>query len=126
MVLLNFRSNPGGYSPGLGERLQLVAGLKLEAERRPLLVVCDDAYLGLVYEDEVPRESLFWELAGAHPNLVPVKVGGATKEFSFFGGRVGFLTFPFEPDSDVAIALENKVKGLLRAMMGSPVATSQM
>ena len=126
VVLLNFPSNPGGYSPGAGERLQIVAGLALEAERRPLLVVCDDAYLGLVYEDEVPRESLFWDLAGAHPNLVPVKVDGATKEYSFFGGRVGFLTFPFEPGSEVAAALESKVKGLLRATMGSPVATSQM
>lgn len=126
VVILNFPSNPGGYSPTVGERMQLTGGLALEAARRPLLVVCDDAYLGLVYEDEVPRESLFWELAAAHPNLVPVKVDGATKEFSFFGGRVGFLTFPFAIGSEVAAALESKVKGLVRAAMGSPVATSQM
>ena len=126
VVILNFPSNPGGYSPSVGERMQLVGGLALEAARRPLLVVCDDAYLGLVYEEEVPRESLFWELAAAHPNLVPVKVDGATKEFSFFGGRVGFLTFPFAAGSEVAAALESKVKGLVRAAMGSPVATSQM
>jgi aspartate/methionine/tyrosine aminotransferase len=43
IVLLNFPSNPGGYSPSLGERMQLVGGLRGEAARRPLLVVCDDA-----------------------------------------------------------------------------------
>ena len=31
---------------------------------RPLVVVCDDAYAGLVYEPEVPRASMFWELVG--------------------------------------------------------------
>ena len=126
VVLLNLPSNPGGYSPTRAERDQLVASLFAEADRRPLLVLCDDAYSGLVYEEDVPRESPFWELVGLHPNLVPVKVDGATKEYSFFGGRVGFLTFPFEPGSEVATALESKVKGLVRAVMGSPVATSQM
>jgi aspartate/methionine/tyrosine aminotransferase len=59
----------------------------------------------------VPRESPFWELVGLHPNLVPVKVDGATKEYSFFGGRVGFVTFACEPGSEMAAALESKVKG---------------
>jgi aspartate/methionine/tyrosine aminotransferase len=88
-------------------------------------VICDDAYAGLVFEPDIPRESLFWELAGAHPNLVPVKVDGATKELSFFGGRVGFLTFAVEPESEAARALENKVKLLVRSGIGSPVAASQ-
>jgi aspartate/methionine/tyrosine aminotransferase len=126
VALVNFPSNPGGYTPTVPERGALVAGLLAAAERRPLLVLCDDAYAGLVFEDEVPRESLFWDLVGLHPNLVPVKVDGATKEYAFFGGRVGFLTFPFEPGSDAAAALESKVKGLVRGVMGSPVATSQM
>ncbi len=126
VVLLNLPSNPGGYSPTRPERDVLVASLFAEAERRPLLVICDDAYAGLVYEEEVPRESPFWELVGLHPNLVPVKVDGATKEYSFFGGRIGFLTFPFSPGSEIALALESKVKGLVRATIGSPVATSQM
>jgi len=126
VVLLNVPSNPGGYSPDRSERDQLVASLFAEAEKRPLLVLCDDAYTGLVYEDDIPRESPFWELVGLHPNLVPVKVDGATKEYSFFGGRVGFVTFPFAPGSEVAAALESKVKGVVRAVMGSPVATTQM
>ena len=36
-----------------------------------------------------------------------------------------FLTFPFEPDSDVARAIESKAKMLLRAAIGSPAAASQ-
>jgi aspartate/methionine/tyrosine aminotransferase len=126
VALVNFPSNPGGYSPTLVERRALIGSLAAAAERRSLLVLCDDAYAGLVFEEEVPRGSLFWDLIGLHPNLVPVKVDGATKEFSFFGGRVGFVTFPFPPDSEIAAALESKLKGLVRGVMGSPVATSQM
>ncbi len=125
MVILNFPSNPGGYSPTQRERQQLVASLVGVAADRPLLVLCDDAYAGLVFEEGVPRESLFWELIDQHPNLIPAKVDGATKEVSFFGGRVGFVTFPFSPDSEIAAALESKLQCLLRAALGSPVAVSQ-
>lgn len=126
VALLNLPSNPGGYSLTVEERQEVRASLLAVAERRPLVVICDDAYAGLVFEPEIPRESLFWELIGAHPNLVPVKVDGATKEFSFFGGRVGFLTFACDPDSGVARALESKVKTLVRSVIGSPVASSQV
>jgi aspartate/methionine/tyrosine aminotransferase len=126
VALLNVPSNPGGYTPDRAERRATVESLLAEAGRRPLVVVCDDAYAGLVYEPEIPRESFFWELAGAHPNLVAVKIDGATKEFSFFGGRVGFLTFALEPDSEAARSLESKVKLLVRSVVGSPVAASQV
>lgn len=125
IALLNLPSNPGGYSPRQEERDRLKAELLAIAAERPLMVICDDAYAGLVYSDDVEPRSLFWDLIGCDPNLVPVKVDGATKELSFFGGRVGFLTFPFTPDSDVAAALESKVKCLVRAAVGSPVGASQ-
>ncbi|MDX1645086.1 MAG: aminotransferase class I/II-fold pyridoxal phosphate-dependent enzyme, partial [Thermoanaerobaculia bacterium] len=60
------------------------------------------------------------------PNLIPVKVDGATKEFDLFGGRVGFLTFSVEEESPAAAALESKVMCLSRATVGSPVALSQV
>lgn len=126
VALLNLPSNPGGYSLAAEERKEMRESLLGVAERRPLVVVCDDAYAGLVFEPDIPRESLFWELIGAHPNLVPVKVDGGTKEFSFFGGRVGFLTFGCDPDSGVARALESKMKTLVRSTIGSPVAASQV
>ena len=126
LAILNFPSNPGGYSPTAGERRQLLDGLLEEADRRPLVVVLDDAYAGLVYEPGVPAGSLFWELAGRHPGLAPIKVDGATKELSFFGGRVGFLTFALDPQGPAAAALESKLKCLLRATVGSPPAASQV
>jgi len=126
IAILNLPSNPGGYSATTAERDRIRASLLEVADNRPLLVVCDDAYAGLVYEPGVPSASLFWELAGLHPNLIPVKLDGATKELSFFGGRIGFLTFPFERDSAVATALESKVKCLTRATVGSPPAATQI
>lgn len=126
VCVVNVPSNPGGYSPTAAEREELVESLARAAAERPLVVLTDDAYAGLVYEEGVPSRSLFWDLQGRHPSLVPVKVDGATKEFSFFGGRVGFLTFPFAPGSPAAEALESKVKCLVRAGMGSPVAASQV
>jgi aspartate/methionine/tyrosine aminotransferase len=126
VALLNVPSNPGGYTPDREERQATVASLLAEAGRRPLTVVCDDAYAGLVFEPEIPRQSLFWDLAGKHPSLMAVKVDGATKEFSFFGGRVGFLTFGVAPDSAAADALERKVGMLQRSSVGAPVAASQV
>jgi aspartate/methionine/tyrosine aminotransferase len=125
VALLNIPSNPGGYTPDSDERRATVESLLAEAGRRPLVVVCDDAYAGLVFEPGIPRESLFWDLAGVHPNLAAVKIDGATKEYSFFGGRVGFLTFDVEPGSAAARSLENKVGMLVRSGVSSPVAASQ-
>jgi aspartate/methionine/tyrosine aminotransferase len=125
LVLLNLPANPVGYSPTTAESDRVVEALAGAAQRRPLMVICDDAYAGLVYEDDVPRESLFWRLAVVSERLVPVKIDGCTKELVFFGGRVAFLTFPFEPDSPAARALESKTKCILRATVGSPPALPQ-
>lgn len=125
VAILNLPSNPGGYSLTAEERPRVREALVEVARERPLVVICDDAYAGLVYEEGVPAGSMFWELVGAHPDLVPVKLDGVTKELSFFGGRVGFLTFALPPGSEAAAALENKVKFLTRATLGSPVAASQ-
>jgi aspartate/methionine/tyrosine aminotransferase len=126
VAILNLPSNPGGYSPTPAEREEIAASLVRVAETRPLVVLCDDAYAGLVYDEGIPARSMFWDLEGRHPSLVPVKVDGATKELSYFGGRVGFLTLPFEPGSPAAEALESKTKCLVRAGIGSPVATGQV
>lgn len=126
LVIVNFPSNPGGYSPTVDERRELRDGLVEVAAERPLLVLCDDAYGGLVFADGVPNRSFFWDIVGAHENLVPVKVDGATKEFAFFGGRVAFLTFGLSLSADATHAIENKLQCLSRATVGSPSATAQM
>jgi aspartate/methionine/tyrosine aminotransferase len=117
MAVLNLPTNPSGYSPTAEERRELTHSLTQLAGKGPLVVVCDDAYAGLVFEEDIPRESMFWDLIGQHENLIPVKV---------VGGRVGFVTFAQPPASDIAAALDSKVKCLVRATVGSPVAASQM
>ncbi len=126
IAILNIPSNPGGYSPDAAERREMIAALLGEADRRPLVVICDDAYAGLVFEAGIATASPFWDLVGAHPNLLALKVDGATKEFSFFGGRLGFLTFPFADGSEAARALETKAVELLRATAGGPAAAAQV
>ncbi|MEM8930460.1 MAG: aminotransferase class I/II-fold pyridoxal phosphate-dependent enzyme, partial [Acidobacteriota bacterium] len=125
LALVNFPSNPGGYSPTVDERTVLRDGLIRAAEDRPLMVICDEAYSGLVFEDGVPNRSFFWDLVGAHEQLVPVKIDGATKEFAFFGGRTAFVTFGVDLDEGAAAAIENKMQCLSRGTIGSPSATAQ-
>jgi aspartate/methionine/tyrosine aminotransferase len=126
LVLINFPSNPGGYSPTVEERRALRASLVRIAEERPLVVLCDDAYHGFVFEKSIPRTSFFWDLVGAHEQLIPLKIDGATKEFSFFGGRVGFITFGLDLSEEAAAALEGKLMSLVRSTIGSTVALSQV
>jgi len=92
------------------------------AERRPLIVIVDDTWEDLAR----PSRSPFWSLAGRHPNLIPIKIDGADGHLGFPGGRVGFLTFPFDPESPLTLALESKVKMLLRAEVGSTSAAMQV
>ena len=122
-VLLNFPSNPNGYSPTPGE-LTAIADILVEAARdRPVVVYCDDAYHGLVFDPAATTSSLFFELLDRSPNLIPLKCDGITKELSFFGGRVGFLTFGVAKDA--AAILLDKCMGLMRSRIGSPSGLSQ-
>ena len=124
-VMLNYPSNPGGYMPTVSERRALVAALVELAQERPVVAICDDAYAGLVFDDEVPAQSLFWDLLDQHEQLTPIRGSGATKEFLLFGARVGFLTFPFADPRPAMQALDSKLRCLLRASIGSPVALAQ-
>lgn len=120
VVLLDF-PRPNGYLPTGKERSALRHSLIEAAEHRPLVVVVDDTW----EQPGVPSTSLFWGLIGRHGNLVPLKVDGADGPLGFPGGRVGFLTFPFDPESGIAKALESKLKMVLRAQVGSPSAAAQ-
>ena len=122
-ILLNFPSNPSGYSPTPAE-LAAIAQVLVDAARdRPVVVYCDDAYHGLVFDPKAATKSLFYELIGRSPNLIPLKCDGITKELSFFGGRVGFLTFGVAKAA--AEILVDKAMGLTRSAIGSPVGISQ-
>jgi aspartate/methionine/tyrosine aminotransferase len=122
-VLLNFPSNPSGYSPTPAELTAIADVLVDAAKDRTVVVYCDDAYHGLVFDAKAATKSLFFELINRSPNLIPLKCDGVTKELSFFGGRVGFLSFGVAKEA--AAILVDKCMGLIRSGIGSPVAISQ-
>jgi aspartate/methionine/tyrosine aminotransferase len=81
-LILNFPNNPTGYSPSTrgSSRLWRKALVTLAKDDYKLLVIFDDAYFGLFYEEETFTQSLFSPLYNSHENIMAVKVDGATKE----------------------------------------------
>ncbi len=132
LVALRLPAVQGGPYPDTGER-EALASVLLEAAdrhpRRPIVVLVDDLWERFDTAEgdgEPASRSLFWELTGRHPALLPLKADGAEGELDYAGGRIGFLTLPFAPGTAAAGELESKVKLLLRAEIGSPSAASQV
>jgi aspartate/methionine/tyrosine aminotransferase len=124
IVVLNFPNNPTGYTPGAEEGRAIVAAIKDAAEAGiHIVVVTDDAYFGLFFEDSL-HESLFGQLCGLHERVLPIKVDGATKEDYVWGFRVGFITYGGAPEATLA-ALEQKTLGIIRATISSGPHPSQ-
>lgn len=124
IVVLNFPNNPTGYTPTAEEARGIISALQAGADAGIAQVVAtDDAYFGLFFEDSI-RESLFGSLIGLHPNILPIKVDGATKEEFVWGFRVGFITFGSE-HPEVNAALEQKTLGIIRATISSGPHPSQ-
>ena len=109
----------------------LAAALEAQAEKgTKLVVLCDDAYFGLFYHlgGESMTESLFGKLTGRHPNLLAVKLDGATKELFVWGLRCGFVTFgPGRADTakDVIEVLDAKTRGAIRGGVSNVPQLSQ-
>jgi len=131
IVLLNFPNNPTGYSVTKDECAAVSKALIAAAGKGlKLVVISDDAYYGLFYEENVCTESLFSRLAGAHERLLAVKCDAATKEVFVWGLRVGFLSFSVggaanAADSPLYAALEKKVSGEIRGVMSNCSMLSQ-
>jgi aspartate/methionine/tyrosine aminotransferase len=131
IVLLNFPNNPSGYMPTAAEGEALVQALVAQAEAGTrLVVVTDDAYFGLFYhlDGQSLTESLFGMLANRHPNLLAVKLDGATKELFVWGLRCGFITLApgrAETADEVAEIFEAKVKGAIRGGISNVPQLSQ-
>jgi aspartate/methionine/tyrosine aminotransferase len=127
IVLLNFPNNPTGYTPTEAEAKALAGAIQKAAEAgHQVVVVLDDAYFGLVYEEGIARESLFGSLIDLHPNVLGVKLDGATKEDYVWGFRVGFITFGFKGANAAQLkALENKAAGAVRGTISNAPCVSQ-
>ena len=131
IVLLNFPNNPTGYMPTPAEGRGIADALAAQAARGTKLVaVTDDAYFGLFYHlgAESMTESLFGLLTGRHPNLLAVKLDGATKELFVWGLRCGFLTVgPGDPATaeTVCDVLDAKSRGAIRGAISNSPMLSQ-
>jgi len=123
IVLLNFPNNPTGYSPK-PEMIKKIREIVLsKANNTNIIILCDDAYFGLFYDEEENKErrqSPFAYFANSHKNILAVKLDGATKEELSWGLRVGFITFGIKDGTDkLYSALNEKVKGSVRSSISS-------
>ena len=127
ITLLNFPNNPAGYTPLKSEIKDIVAAIKNVADKgKKVVVIIDDAYFGLVYEENVFTESIFVELATLSENVLAVKLDGPTKEDYVWGFRVGFITYGIKGgNSELFEALENKTAGAVRGNISNISQLSQ-
>ena len=127
IVLLNFPNNPSGYTPTEAEAEEITRILTEAADAgNKLVVICDDSYFGLVFDDNAVTESLFSRLASVHENLLAIKADGITKEEYAWGLRVGFVTYGIKNGNrDIYKALEGKTAGALRGNISNAPHSSQ-
>lgn len=127
IVLLNFPNNPSGYTPTINETTEILNVIKESADKGNIIVlITDDAYFGLVFEEGISEESIFSSLCTLHENVLAVKVDGATKEDYVWGFRVGFITYGIKNgDAELYTALENKTAGAVRGNISNAANISQ-
>jgi len=128
VLILNFPNNPTGYCPTKNEIQDILNSLKnfCDSSNKPVIIFCDDAYEGYSYSDHRVGTSIFYELIDLHPNLIPIKLDGASKEFLMYGGRTGAITLGINSSwlssSEKEIFLqewENKIQGMIRSTISN-------
>jgi aspartate/methionine/tyrosine aminotransferase len=126
-IVLNFPNNPSGYSPTRDEEEAFVGLLEETAQGgADVLVICDDAYFGLFYEENVGKESLFVRFADLHERILAVKVDGPIKEDYVWGLRMGFLTFGSRGLNQMHYdALIRKLMGAIRSSVSCANTSAQ-
>lgn len=127
VVLMNFPNNPSGYSPTFKETEAIIEIIKEAANiGNKLVVITDDAYFGLIYQDGITTESLFALLSNLHENVLAIKIDGPTKEDYVWGFRVGFITYGIKNGSvPLYTALESKTAGAIRGNISNAANISQ-
>jgi aspartate/methionine/tyrosine aminotransferase len=127
IILLNFPNNPSGYTPLVSEIDPIVNEIhNLALRGKKVIVLIDDAYFGLVYEDKVFNESIFTRIADLHENVLAVKLDAPTKEDYVWGFRVGFITYGIKNGTaELYEALENKTAGAIRGNISNISHLSQ-
>ena len=127
-IILNFPNNPTGYTPSTEELKKLVNIIDEFAKENPnknLIIISDDAYFGLFFEEnhQTPTLNATYRLVNNN-NCLVVKLDGITKEYYGWGLRVGFITYYVKDDKLRKTILE-KTQGYLRSTTSSPSNLSQ-
>ena len=126
-IILNFPNNPSGYSPTVSEAKAL-SDIFLEAASggADVLVICDDAYFGLFYEENIFKESVFSLLADLHERILAVKIDGPIKEDYAWGFRIGFVSFGSRGlEESHYNALVTKLMGAIRSSVSCASTPAQ-
>ena len=127
-IILNFPNNPTGYTPSTEELKKLVNIIDEFAKENPnknLIIISDDAYFGLFFEEnhQTPTLNATYRLVNNN-NCLVVKLDGITKEYYGWGLRVGFITY-YVKDDELRKTILEKTQGYLRSTTSSPSNLSQ-
>lgn len=120
-IILNFPNNPTGYTPSKEEAKAIVDAIVEVADSgKKVMVLSDDAYFGLFFEDNTEKESLFAYLADAHENIFAIKGDAATKEEMVWGFRIGFISYASKNFTSAHLdALTKKTLGAIRCSVSN-------
>ena len=121
LIILNFPNNPTGYTPTAEEAQAIADVLKKHADAgKKLIVVSDDAYFGLFYEESIYKQSIFAKTADLSKNILAVKCDAATKENMAWGFRVAFISYAFKDATDDQLqVLVDKTMGCVRGTISN-------
>ena len=126
IILFNFPNNPTGYSITEAEADAIKDVLVQTADAGcDIVALCDDAYFGLFFDNEVMKESLFTRLADAHERILAIKLDGASKEDFAWGLRLAFMTYGIKGGQGAYEALEKKTGGCIRGTISNSPNVSQ-
>ena len=121
MVILNFPNNPTGYTPTDSETDAIAAVLKKHADAgKKIVLVTDDAYFGLFFDDEPCHQSIFAKTCDLSENILAIKCDAATKEEMVWGFRIAFITYGSKNFSEAQYdALMQKTMGAIRGSLSN-------
>ena len=121
MVILNFPNNPTGYTPTDAETDAIIAVLKKHADAgKKIVLVTDDAYFGLFFDDEPCSQSIFAKACDLSENILAIKCDAATKEEMVWGFRIAFITYGSKNVSEAQYdALMQKTMGAIRGSLSN-------
>ncbi len=127
VMILNFPNNPTGYSPTHQEILEIKKMMQefCEEVQKPVIVFCDDAYEGFVYESDRLKHSIFYELLNLHPMIIPIKLDGSSKEMLMYGARIAAITLGIHPkwvEESELEALKKEWENKLEAMIRQTIS----